>query len=512
MLFLSILFLERSAMADKKSVKELKSYEFKKEYIAQIREAIRDKTLQLANLTQAAKSKTFTAFNKNLLRGYQKNPKANEQSLRELSQFLYRMSHQYRRLINYYAEMIDLTAYSVVPLIDIEKEDRQDKKKLLKRYGKTLKQIRKMSLQSEIMKALIIAWREDVFYGYTYEDSEGFFILPLLGQYCRISSINMDGTLNFAFDFSYFRNNADDLEYWDTEFEEKYNLYLKDVKNFRWQELDRNRTICLKVNVDTLDLITPPFMQLFPQIIDLIDLQDIQAVKDELSAYKLLVARLETLNGTDEPDDFSVDVDTAIEYFNRLQEELPETVGSCISPLKIDAIEFKGTTTEDVDMISNSMSNLFKAAGVSQILDSDNISGDEAFKAAIMCDSLMAIRILLPQIEKWHNRYLKHVMSNPYPVKYIEVTPYIKDELIEKYKTAAQYGVPVKIAYTTLLGFDPLETLSLAFLENDCMKLTDKWKPLQSSHTQSGKAVEQPGTSEVAITDTVKTINTRNEE
>lgn len=80
-------------MADKKSVKELKSYEEKKEYIAQIRESLKDKTLQLANLTKAAKSQTFTAFNKALLRQYQKNPKANEQSLRELSQFLYRMSH-----------------------------------------------------------------------------------------------------------------------------------------------------------------------------------------------------------------------------------------------------------------------------------------------------------------------------------------------------------------------------------------------------------------------------------
>lgn len=476
-----------------KSVAEIRNYTERQEKIKAIRASMSDALVRLVNLTDTNKSKSFLSVDKSKLRTWLKNPLSNEASIREMSQFLYRMSYQYRTMIGYYASMIDLSAYSVIPTINIEEELSQedsDKKTYLKKFSKTLKQVRKMNLASEIGKCLIIAWREDAFFGYTYEDKDGFFIMPLEGKYCKISSINFDGTLNFAFDFSYFRTYTDDLEYWDDEFKKKYELYQTDMKNYRWQELEHNRTICLKVNNDDTSLVLPPFVQLFNQIIDLIDLQSIQSVKDELSIYKLLVARLETISGSTEVDDFAVDIDTAIDYYNRLAESLPDCVSSVISPLKIDTIEFKGTTTEDTDMIANSMSNLFKAGGCAQVLDAESISNTKGWTAAIQADSLKGISTLLPQIEKWHNRYLENSIRNHCPIKYIRVTPFTKGDVIDQYKDAAQYGIPVKIAYASLLGFDPLETMSLAYLENDCLDLARKWIPLQSSHTQSGSLEE----------------------
>ena len=476
-----------------KSVAEIRDYAARQEQIKAIRASMSDAMVRLVNLTKDARSKTFLSVDKSKLRTWLKNPLSNEASIREMSQFLYRMSYQYRTMVSYYASMVDLSAYSVIPTVDVEKELSQedsDKKAYLKKFSKTLKQVRKMNLASEIGKCLIIAWREDAFYGYTYEDKDGFFIMPLDGKYCKISSISFDGTLNFAFDFSYFRTYEDDLEYWDEEFKEKYELYKQNSRNNRWQELNHDRTICLKVNNDDTSLVLPPFVQLFNQIIDLIDLQSIQSVKDELSIYKLLVARLETLSGTTEVDDFAVDIDTAIDYYNRLADALPDCVSSVISPLKIDTIEFKGTTTEDTDMIANSMSNLFKAGGCAQVLDAESISNTKGWTAAIQADSLKGIFTLLPQIEKWHNRYLENVIHNHCPIKYIRVTPYTKADVIDQYKDAAQYGIPVKIAYASLLGFDPLETMSLAYLENDCLDLAHKWIPLQSSHTQSGTVEE----------------------
>jgi len=465
---------------------ERKDYQQKLDYLTQIRNFMSDKAIQLANLSKTSESITFTSYNKELLRKYQKNPKANEQQLRELSQFLYRMSYQYRRLVNYCATMIDFTAFSVIPIRGFS-AIKENRKQYLKRFDQSLNLVRKMNLARELHKAMIIAWREDVFYGYIYEDDDCFYIMPLDGKYCRISSVNYDGTFNFAFDFTYFRSYMDELEYWDPEFRRKYELYQKDIRNSRWQELDRDRTVCFKVNVEDRRLITPPFLPLFEQIIDLIDLQSVQAVKDDLSIYKLLVAEMETLSGTDEPDDFSVDVDTAIEYFNRMQENLPDYVNAIISPLKITPVEFKGNSTEDVDMISNSMSNLFKAAGVSFVLDSSQVNSTEALKLAILCDSLLVLNPLLPQIETWQNRYMQLQLKHPCPIKYIRVTPYTKADMIDRYEDAAQYGLPVKIAYATLLGFDPLEVNSLAYLENDILHLAETWEPLQSSHTQSGK-------------------------
>jgi hypothetical protein len=323
-----------------------------------------------------------------------------------------------------------------------------------------------------------------------YEDETGFFIMPLNGDYCKVSSTNYDGTLNFAFDFSYFRRNAQLLEYWDPEFQTKYNAYSSD-NNLRWQELDPQRTICIKVNLDDPTLVLPPFLALFEQMIDLIDLQSIQKVKDELSIYKMLVARIQPIKGTNIPDDWEVDIDTAIDYYDKLAETVPPEVACVLSPLPIDPIEFKETDTSDDDMISKSMSNLMKQAGGSQILDNDK-SGATIFKAQIIFDTQNALRPVLPQINKWINRYIGYELGDDHAyVKYLPVSPWTKQDYKDSLLNSAQYGVPVKMAVAALDGFNPLETLSMEFLENQCFNLHENWIPLQSSYTQSGDSNEK---------------------
>ena len=450
------------------------------------------KRLQLTNLAETDKM-TFTAFSKDKLRTYMKDPLSNANSLRQLSRFLYRRSFPYRRLIQYNAEMIDLNCQSIIPLIDMTKEN--DKDKILKSYYNTCSKIEQMNLASEIFKLLTVAWREDTAFGYVYDDGETFFIHILDGDYCKVSSIE-DGVLNFAFDFSYFNstNHSDYLDYWGSEFSKKYTSYQNDKRNKRWQELDVENTICLKVNIDDPLLPFPPFGSLFEQLIDLVDLQNIQSVKDEMSIYKILVAYLDTLTSTNEPDDFSVDPDTAIEYYEKLEDGLPEYVASCISPLKIDTIDFQETDTSDVDMISNATSNLFKLSGGSQVLNSEQITGTSAYEAAILCDTELAISSLLPQIEKWINRYLTFKLGKDHArIKYFEVSTHTKSKKKKELLESGQNGIPVKLAIAALDGFTPLETMSLEFLENDILELHKSWIPLSTSYTQSGNPALDDG-------------------
>lgn len=447
------------------------------------------KALQLLDLSKT-ESRTFSTFSKETLRTYMKNPFANATNLRALSRFLYRLSYSYRRLVQYNAQMIDLTAMSAIPKIDFLQKINQEQMK--KDYFNTLYKVRQMQLEKEILKMAIVAWREDCVYGYVYDDDTTFYIHILDGDYCKISSVQ-GGKYNFAYDFSYFRSHTTDLEYWDPEFNKKYNSFQNDP-NLRWQELDPEKTICFKINQDDIKLSLPPFLALFEQIIDLIDLQSIQSVKDELSIYKLLVARIETLTGTNMPDDFSVDLDTAIEYYNKLADAVPESVAVALSPLKIESVEFKGNTTEDVDMISNSMGNLFKNSGGSQILNNNNVSGTTAFSALIKADTRNALASLLPQIEIWMNYYLTIKLGENHSyIKYMEVSYLTKQEKKKELLESAQYGVPVKMAVASLDGFSPLETLSLQMLENEVLQLHEEWVPLQSSHTQSSSTIGQTG-------------------
>lgn len=442
--------------------------------------------LQLLDLTKT-ENRTYQVFSRTLLRNYLKNPKANETNIRNLARFLKRYSMPLTRIINYYAEMVDLTAKCVIPMVDLESV--QSESEILKNYMTTLKKVEQMSLEDEIFKMLLTCWSEGVSYGYVYDDDETFFIHVLDGEYCKVYSIDR-GVCRFAFDFSYFRSKQELLEYWAPEFKEKYDMYLNDT-SLRWQPLDIEKTICLKLDMDDPTLSLPPFLPIFEILISLIDLQTIQDTKDKLSIYKLLVAEMETNPNTKDPDDFLVDVDTAMAYFNRLTENLPPEVAAAISPIPIKPIEFKGNTTEDEDRISSSMSNLFKTSGGSQVLSNDK-SGSTIYEAQILSDSEFGIRSLLPQIQKWVNIYLTDKIGpNHAKVKYLEVSIYTKEKKKKSLLESGQNGIPFKLAVAALDGFNPLETLSLDYLENNVLKLHERWIPFSTSYTQSSQTNEK---------------------
>lgn len=476
-----------------KSVKEVKDvlqkYDNLKEIFAATNEA-----LQLVDLTKT-ETRTYQTYSRETLRTYLKSPKSYESQIRNLSKYLYRLCYDYRRICYHYAHMICGDAFNIIPLIDPTQENNPDD--VLAKYYETLIRWQRMDFANELLKLLVVAWREDTVYAYVYDDSdqEGgtCFFHILDGDYCRICAIE-EGVFRFAFDFSYFRSHKSELDYYDVEFRTKFNRYESD-STLRWQELEPERQLCFKVNSDDPTMNYPSFASLFEPIINAIDLQALQNAKDELSVYKLLVARLQPLSGTDTPDDFEVDVNTAIKYYNRLSESLPEAIASCISPLPIEAIEFKDlNTTDSTDMISNSLSNLFKHIG-GVILDPDK-TGTTVYKAKIINEMEIAQSTLLPQVQRWINLYFNYVIGEDHAfVKYIDgVSPYTREDKRKQLLESAQNGMPTKLEISILDGKSPLETTSMLYLENDVLGLTEKLVPLSTSYTKSSSEAADPVT------------------
>ena len=469
-----------------KTVNEVKNVLQKYENLKEMFAATSD-ALQLLDLTKT-ESRTYSTYSRDTLRTYLKSPKAYESQLRNLSRYLYRLCYEYKRICTFYAKMICGDTFNIIPLIDLTQDNNPDD--VLSNYYETLIKWQRMDFKNELTKLLLTAWREDTVYAYVYDDSDQdggtCFFHILDGDYCKICTIE-EGVFRFAFDFSYFRSHKSELEFWDSEFQTKYNAYEKDT-TLRWQELDPERQICLKVNSDDPTMDYPPLAGTFSKIINLLDLDEIQSVKDELSAYKLLVARLQPLSGTDTPDDFEVDINTALKYYNRLAEALPEFVNVCISPLPIDTIEFKDTnSTEDTDMLSSAMSNIFKSIG-GVILDNDK-TGSTIFEAQIIADMEIAQATLLPQIERWIHLYFNYTISDKHAViKYINgVCPYTRKNRRKELLESAQNGMPTKLEISILDGKSPLETISQLYLENDVLGLNNKFIPLSTSYTQSGE-------------------------
>lgn len=441
--------------------------------------------LQLTDLSKT-ESRTFQTYSRETLRTYMKSPKSYESQLRNLSRYLYRLCYEYRRICLHYATMICGDAFNIIPLDDFAQEMTPEER--TNTWYETMIRWQRMDFASELVKLLLVAWREDSVYAYVYDDSdqEGgtCFYQILDGDYCRVSSVEA-GVFRFAFDFSYFRSHETYLEYWDSEFKSKYEAYQKD-STLRWQELKPERQVCFKVNSDdpTMDFV--PFGGLLEVLINAVDLQSIQAVKDELSAYKLLVARLKPLSGTSDPDDFEIDPDTALKYYNKLAANVPPCVNVVLSPMDIDTIEFKDlNNTDDSDMISNSISNIFKHIG-GVILNSDK-SGTTIYEAQIIADMKYGQSTLLPQVQRYLNLYFNYTIGTSHGYfKYIDgVCPYTRRQKRKELIESAQNGLP-RMSVGVLDGNTLLEQISMLKLERDLGLVDLMSNPLNTSYTQSG--------------------------
>lgn len=451
--------------------------------------AVKD-TLSLIDLTQN-KNITYTTYSRESLRTYLKNPASdsNQKQLRKLSNYLYTVSHVYRRLINFKAYQINCKSWTVYP--DIPLTEEPDQENILQNYERVIKYVRNMDMKSQILKCMLQAWKNDVVYGFCYGDPETdaeFFIHLLDPDYCKISSQQYyRGVLNFAFDLSFFDSGTNSyyLDVYDPIFKTLYNKYKSDNTQ-RWAELPMENTFCLKINIDNLDFSVPPLSGLLEDIINLEDLQSVQNLKDEMEAYKLIYAKIDTLSGTNQPDDFEIDLDLANAFYQKLQSVLPENVAIAMSPMKLDSIDFKSNDAEDTNIISKAYENIINANG-GIVLNQNKITNSTSFRLALQFDSMDAMAPI-EQINAWINLWiLNHLGETGMIVEFSDVSPYFIDDRIDKLLKAAQYSIPCKMELASLIDSNPVKERGMSYLENALGLGVTSWnQPLVSSNVQSG--------------------------
>lgn len=437
--------------------------------------------LIISDLTSdTGKSALTVKYSKEQIVSFLENPEKSTLQLRKLSQYLYNVSPNYKRLIQLFSGMLRFD-YIVEPYdLNIEKVDMVEFKK---QYYKTLKILEIMNIPHEFTKILKHAFKEDVFFGYEHMADDSYFIQRLNPDHCKITSIE-DGVFNFSFDFSFFKSQVEVNKY-PLEFQEKYKSYLSDKQKNRWMELDSKNTICFKVN-EELDHIIPPFSSVFESLFDIDDNKRMRKVKNKIDNYMLLTQKIPISDKTDEPNKFLIDLDTAISFHNKASESLPEEVGLVTSPMAIEAIKLERKNSKDSDNVAEAERNYYNAAGVSQVLFNSDKTSQAGVNKSIIADEQILF-VCLQQFERWLNRKLKNFNKKyKFKVKFLKTTNFnIEKERAELLK-AAQYGMPVKSALAATLDLTPSGFVNMTFLENEILKLTSVLQPLSSSHTQSG--------------------------
>lgn len=446
----------------------------------------------ILNLQNDTHSKmTFGKFTKEDIVKWLKSPEDNARQLRNASIYLYETSSHYRRLIDFFANLLTFD-YTLVPFkFDKEKYNEQ---KFLSSYKKALDYMQIFNLKHEMKKVMTVAFREDVFYGYIYQTKDSFYIRKLNADYCKISSIE-DGIFLYAFDFSYFDSRKDELEFFGEEFKEKYLKYKKDSK-LKWQELESKNEFCIKVTEDIFPAPIIPFASIFPDIFDIMNYKDLKLTREELENYKIIGLKIPT----NEDGELILDGDIAKSFYSQLINTLPLSVGAFLTPMDFEAISFEKSGTNDNDLANDAVENFWNSAGVSSILFGKAQTA-ASLAISIKADIQFAYGVA-KQIERNVNRLLK-MLSGTYKfqINILPVSEFTKQEMNSLYQKNATFGIPCKTLLAASAGLTPAEINGLTFLENEIIDFQNNWKPLLSSYTQNTDEIGNEELSDMEISE-----------
>lgn len=448
----------------------------------------------LRDLNKNSSSPTFYKYTKEKIARFLENPAANEKNLRDAVIYIYSASSHFRRLIQYFTVLSDLS-YVVSPTgIDTSNMSAASVKKTYKNYRQVIELLTKMDIKNQFPKILTVCLREDVFYATLWVTSDSIIVQQLPSDYCKIAIIE-DNVPNVSFDFSYFDANSQYLDIYPDEFKKKYAIYQKDRMGNRWQELDSPTSFAVKCNNDILNYAVPPFAGILREIYDIEDYKTLKLTKTELENYAMLVMNLEI----NDDGEWKLDYNKAKGFWENLDSVLPEEVGSILTPMPIDKISFEKSNTGDTNTIADAEENLFTAAGVSQLLFNSEKSSANALLLSIKVDQSVTYGIV-KSIECAINRFIHHQsFGKNFKMTFLDCSPFNRKELGDEYLKACQYGLPMISYFAASQGMSQEEVDCMTFLESDVLNYTNRFKPLKSSATLSAKDAQKDAEKEVSL-------------
>lgn len=446
---------------------------------------LKDILLQNVGKTQ---SKTYVQYTKENLIQYIQSPQRNLNNIREVSQYLYRISPNYKTLINYYANM-PLYSYNV-----IYKNENWSKKlsakNFMQQYQEICTRLQYMKINSMSSKIIATCMRDGIYCGFTYDDGTSFFISDLDPKYYKIAEVTDNNTYIVKFDASFFDVgdnkdylygvNEDGIGVWDKVFIDGYETYKTEGRDFQWFELPPERTICIICGEDPLCPL-PFFLSVFQSLLDLMDYQDLIRDKTELENTVLLLSKIPLISGTKEVNDFAVDLDLVRLTQQMIDELAPSLCATAFTPCEVEPIFFNNKDqVDDTNIYVNAVENLFASLGLSPALFGKNDTNTGLRLSIKVDESLMFYQV--SKLEANIQRYIKLNMSEDFNFYYHKVTIFSQDEYLTQLKDMATLGIS-PLDYATILK-TPYEVMNSTFMEN-ALDITSMWKPLSSSYTET---------------------------
>ena len=411
-------------------------------------------------------------------------------TMREISDFFYKTSGIYARIVRYMAFMYRYDWY-VTPYID---DESAKKEKVLKGFRDCLRTLDNFNVKKTLGEIALKVIKDGCYYGYKVETISGVVLQELPVNYCR-SRFNYGNKPAVEFNMKFFDENFRDtsqkmkiLKMFPPEFGKGYSLYKqgKLMPEFPgddsgWYLLDPNMTVKFTANGEDY----PAFISVIPLILDLDEAQELDKKKTMQRLLKIVIQKMPM----DKNGDLIFDVDEAQQLHNNAVQMLGKAIGvdvlTTFADVAVEDLTDSNAATSQSDDLQRVERQLYNEAGVSQ--NQFNASGNLALTNSILNDAATMYNMLL-QFEIFLNDLISKYNTQPKKVNYraqiLTTTIYNYQELAKLYKEQTQLGYS-KMLPQIALGQSQSSVLANAYFENDVLDLVNVFIPPLMSSTMN---------------------------
>lgn len=409
--------------------------------------------------------------------------------MREISDFFYKCSGIYSRILRYMAFMYRYD-WMVTPFVNDEKVK---KEKLLEGFHKSLHTLDNFGVKKNLGEIALKILRYGVYYGYKVPYKGSVILQELPPNYCRSrynSGLKPAVEFNMKFFDEQFRNTVQRmrvLKLFPDEFQKGYILYKKGKlppefsgDTGGWYLLDPKKTVRFTANGEEY----PAFISVIPLIIDLDEAQALDKKKTLQKLLKIVIQKMPL----DKNGELIFDVEEAQQLHNNAVQMLSRAIGvdvlTTFADVEVEDMQDNKATsqTDDLQRVER---QLYNEAGVSQM--QFNTDGNIALEKSILNDEATMYNMLL-QFEAFLNELLDPYNTNikkvEYKVQLLTTTIYNYKELSKLYKEQMQVGFS-KMLPQIALGQSQSSILANAYFENDILDLVNVFIPPLMSSTMN---------------------------
>lgn len=419
----------------------------------------------------------------------------NLKAMREISDFFYKTSGIYNRIIRYMAFMYRYDWY-ITPYVN-DKKMKNDK--VLEGFYKCLKSLENFGVKKKLGDIALKVLRNGAYYGYKVEQSDGTFVLQELDpSYCRSRFFYGDRPA-VEFNMKYFDEHFRDttqrmkvLKMHPAEFSKGYSLYKqgKLPPDFPgdengWYLLDPTATVKFTATGEDY----PMFISVIPLILDLDEAQELDRKKTMQRLLKIIIQKMPM----DKNGELVFDVDEAQQLHNNAVQMLGKAIGvdvlTTFADVDVASLTDSSAISAQSDDLERAERQLYNEAGVSQM--QFNTDGNIALEKSILNDAATMYNLLL-QFESFLNdlisKYNTQSKKVEYKVQLLTTTIYNYQEIAKLFKEQVTLGYS-KMLPQIALGQSQASILANAHFENEVLDLVNLFIPPMQSSTMNADSM-----------------------